>query len=80
VPQRIGLGRAGEQRARPFGGQFVAVAHQPLDAVAREQAGLLGHLVGRADVDASAETGVLALGIFTHAHHVDIGRSAIGEW
>jgi hypothetical protein len=61
VPQRVGFGGAGEQRAGPFRGHFVAVAHQPLDAVPREQAGLLGHFVRRADVDAPAKTGVLAL-------------------
>ena len=39
-----------------------------------KSAGLLGDLVRRADVNAAAEPGVLALGVLAHAHHVDVGR------
>ena len=46
---------------------------------AREDAGLLRHLVRRADVDASADAGVLALGVLAHADHVDVARAAVGE-
>ena len=33
----------------------------------------------RADVDAPADAGVLTLGVLADAHHVDVGRSAVGE-
>ena len=46
---------------------------------AREQAGLLGHFVRRADVNPAAEAGVFAFRVLAHADHVDVGRGAIGE-
>ena len=50
-----------------------------LDAVACKNARLLGHLVRRADVQASAEPGVLPFGVFPHADHVDICRRPARE-
>ena len=62
-----------------FARHLEAVAEDPLDAVPREEAGLLGDFVRRADVDAAAEPGVLALGVLAHADHVDVGRRAVRE-
>src|SRR5262249_31069730 len=65
--------------ARTFRGKFKAVAQDPFYAVASEKTGLFRSLVGRAYVNAAAETRVLALGIFADAHHVDVGAAAVGE-
>ncbi len=55
------------------------MAHDALDAVPGEDAGLLRHFVRRADVETSADAGVLAFRILAHAHHVDVGGAASGE-
>ena len=79
VLQRVRLGGAGQHLARPRRRQLERVARDALDAVAREDAGLLGHFVRRADVQAAADAGVLALGVLAHADHVDVGGAAVGE-
>ena len=77
--QRVGLGRAGELASRALGCHLERVARDALDAVAREDARLLGHLVRRADVHAPAEPGVLPFGVLAHADHVDICRRPVRE-
>ena len=72
--QRVRLRRAREHLARPLRRDLEAVAQDPLDAVPREDAGLLRDLVRRADVDAAADAGVLAFGVLAHADHVDVRR------
>ena len=59
--------------------ELEGVAQDPLDAVPREHAGLLGHLVRRAAMDAAADARVLAFGVLAHADHVDVGRAAVRE-
>ena len=60
VRQRIRLGGAGEQAARPPRGQLETVAENPFDAVAGEHAGLLRHFVIGPAMNAAADAGVLA--------------------
>jgi hypothetical protein len=77
--QGVRFGRAREHLPRPRLRQAERVAGNPLDALSREDAGLLGHLVRRAAVQPSADAAVLALRILAHADHVDIFGAAARE-
>jgi len=54
VAERVRFGGACDHPARAARRHVEAVAEDTLDAGAREQAGLLGDLVRRADVNAAA--------------------------
>ena len=70
--QRVRLRRAGELAARALGRHVEGVARDALDAAPREDPGLLGDFVWRADVHPAAEAAVLPLGVLAHADHVDV--------
>ena len=61
VLQRIRLGGARQHLARTRLRQLERVARDPLDAMAGEDASLLGNLLRRAAVKSSADAAVLAL-------------------
>jgi hypothetical protein len=79
VLQRVRLRGACQHLARPRLRQLERVARDPLDPLAREDAGLLGQLVWRTAVQAAAHAAVLPLGVLAHADHVDVGGAAVGE-
>ena len=79
VLQRVRLGRACQHPPRAPCGDLEAVADDPVDAVPREKAGLLGNLVRRPDVKPPPDARVFALGVLADAHHIDVARAAVGE-
>ena len=79
IVQRVRLGRAGEQLARPLHRGLEAVARDPLDPVAREHAQLLRDFLRPSHVKPSADPAVLPLGVLADADHVDVGRGPSRE-
>ena len=55
------------------------VAQHPVDALARENALLHGHLFVRVPIEAAADLGIFALGVLAHAKEVDVARLAAGQ-
>ena len=79
MAERVRLGGAGQEPARPARGGLEAEADDPLDPPAGEEGRLGGQLVIRARVQPAAGPRVLALGVLPHAQHVEVGRPAAGE-
>ena len=63
----------------PLACVFEGVAHDSLRSLAGEDNRLDSDLIGCAAAQATADAGVLALRVFAHADHVDLGRALADE-
>ncbi len=73
VALRVGFGDRGDALlAIALHRQVKREAHDPLDAAAREDAGLDGDLLRLVLVDKAAHLRVLAFGVFAHHHEIDL--------
>ena len=65
--------------APPLGGELERVADHALDAARVKTLVSMPDLGVEAAVRASADAGVLALGVLAHEEHVDVRRAPAGE-
>ena len=76
---RVRLGDDGEVLARPLAGAVEGEAHDPLDAAAGEDRHLGRHFLRQTPMGSAALARVLALGVLSHADHVDVGGAQPGS-
>src|SRR5918997_5056290 len=75
VDDAVGLGRRGDP-APSLSGELESVAHDALDAAAREGRLLHGQLLGGTVVEPAADFGVFTLVVLAHDYHVYVlGRN-----
>src|SRR6266566_5073140 len=80
VLHAVGLGGAGDLFAAILPGILERVAHDPLRTLAGKDSRLDRHFVLCPLVDAASSSGILALGILTNAHDIDILWTLIDQW